>query len=77
MAESGDAQKSIVELQKANSIKPDSPEIHFVLARAYTKANLPEKAAAERTTFTQFKAIASQRAQNSDKGQSVEKPNTQ
>ncbi len=77
LLESGDAQKAITELQEANTIKPDSPEIHFALARAYTKANLPEKAAAERTAFMQLKAIASQRAQNSDKGQSVVKPNTQ
>ncbi|MGC2161292.1 MAG: tetratricopeptide repeat protein [Silvibacterium sp.] len=75
--ESGDAQKSIAELDKANGLKPDNPEIHFALARAYAKANQPEKAAAERATFMQLKALASQKTQNAAQGDSILKTNTQ
>jgi tetratricopeptide (TPR) repeat protein len=69
--ESGDAQKAIAELERANGIKPANPEIHFVLARAYAKANLPEKAAAERAAFTQLEEIANQKKQSAAQGQSI------
>jgi tetratricopeptide (TPR) repeat protein len=75
--ESGDAQKSIAELEKANTIQPDNPEIHFVLARAYTKANEPEKAAAERAAFMQLKAAANEQTQGGSQGQSILKTSTQ
>lgn len=58
--ESGDAGKSITELEHANALKPGAPEIYFALARAYTKAHQPEKAAAERAIFMQLKAMAAQ-----------------
>ncbi len=74
--ENGDAQKAITELEKADSIKPGNPEIHFVLAQAYAKANLPEKAAAERATFLQLKALASEKTSNAQGGSAVE-TNTQ
>lgn len=66
--ESGDAQKSIDELERANRLKPNTAEIHFALARAYTKANLPEKAAAERAAFMQLKAMANR---NAGEGESI------
>jgi len=37
---------------------PNSPEIHFHLARAYSKARQPEKAEQERETFARLNAIA-------------------
>ena len=37
---------------------PNSPEIHFHLARAYSKAKQPEKAEQERETFARLNAIA-------------------
>ncbi len=75
--ESGDAQKAIAELERANGIKPGNPEIHFVLARAYAKANLSEKAAAERTTFMQLEEMANQKRQGADQGQSILRTNAQ
>jgi len=75
--ESGDAAKSIDELEMANGLKPNSPEIHFALARAYTKANQPERAAAERAMFMQLKALASQKAPNDAQGNSILKTDKQ
>jgi tetratricopeptide (TPR) repeat protein len=76
LLESGETGKSIAELEKADGLKANSPEIHFALARAYAKANLPEKATVERSTFLQLKSMA---AQNSDKaqGQSILKTEPQ
>ena len=37
---------------------PGSPEVHFNLAKAYAKANLPEKAEQERATFARLNALA-------------------
>ena len=36
------------------SLAPDSPEMHFALARAYTKAGRKEEAARERATFAEL-----------------------
>ena len=75
--ENGDAQKSIEELERASGLKPNNPEIHFVLARAYAKANQPEKAAAERASFMQLKAKASQETPGAAQGQSILQTNAQ
>ena len=75
--ESGDAQKAIAELLKANTLRSDNPEIHFALARAYAKAGLPQKAAAERATFMQLKAMAAVNSQHSTAGESVLQSNSQ
>jgi predicted Zn-dependent protease len=45
-------------LQKASSLQPDSPEIHFSLAQAYAKAGDTLRAAQERATFLTLKAAA-------------------
>ena len=37
---------------------PNSPEIHFHLARAYSKAKQPEKAEQEREIFARLNAVA-------------------
>jgi len=54
----GDAAGAITELQTANEMMPNSPEIHFHLARAYSKAKQPDKAEDERATFARLNAIA-------------------
>jgi hypothetical protein len=44
---------------------PDSPEPHFALARAYSKAHMSDKAATERAAFARLNALAEQqRASN-------------
>jgi hypothetical protein len=47
------------------------------LARAYAKADLPEKAAAERAAFMQLEEIANQKKQGVDQGHSILQTNTQ
>ncbi|HEX5236006.1 MAG TPA: tetratricopeptide repeat protein [Silvibacterium sp.] len=74
--ENGDVQKSITELNRADELRPKAPEIHFALARAYAKANLPDKAAVERTTFTQLKAAANQKSDGAQ-GESILQTNAQ
>jgi predicted Zn-dependent protease len=51
---------AIQELSRATELSRGSPEIHFPLARAYTRKNLPEKAAAERAVFARVNALAEQ-----------------
>jgi tetratricopeptide (TPR) repeat protein len=50
----GDATSAIRELEAASELSPASPEIHFNLAKAYARANRPEKAQIERETFTRL-----------------------
>jgi predicted Zn-dependent protease len=54
--DSDDLPTAIRHLEIAESLSPESPEIHFNLARAYARAKQPEKAAAERETFTRLNA---------------------
>ncbi len=50
---------------------PDSPEVHFNLAKAYAKANQPEKAEQERATFARLNALAElQRSQHGNQSYS-------
>ena len=63
--ESGDDATALRELETASKLSPASPEIHFNLAKAYTRAKMPEKAEQERATFSQLnEAAESQRAQH-------------
>ena len=55
---SGDTQQSIHELEVANGMMPNSPEINFHLARAYSKAKPADKAAQEREIFAHLNAMA-------------------
>jgi tetratricopeptide (TPR) repeat protein len=57
---SGDTQQAIHELETANGMMPNSPEIHFHLARAYSKAKQPEKAEQEREIFARLNTVAEQ-----------------
>ena len=58
--ESGDLQDAISELETASKMAPNSPEIHFNLAKAYTRAQLPQKAEQERAVFVRLNAEAEQ-----------------
>jgi tetratricopeptide (TPR) repeat protein len=50
--ETGDTDAAIRELELAAKLSPASPEIHFNLAKAYTRAKMPEKAQQQRDIFT-------------------------
>jgi hypothetical protein len=45
---------AIRELEIASNLSPESPEIHFNLARAYARAKMPDKAQRERETFSRL-----------------------
>jgi tetratricopeptide (TPR) repeat protein len=51
---------AIGELETAARISPGSPEVHFNLAKAYGKANLPDKEERERAIFTRLNELAQQ-----------------
>ena len=55
--ELGHTDIAIQQLEAAGKIAPASPEIHFNLAKAYAKANQPEKADAERAIFVRLNAL--------------------
>ena len=54
LLETGDVAGAIRELEAGVKLAEDSPEMHFVLARAYAKAGRKEEAARERETFTKL-----------------------
>ena len=56
----GHTDLAIQELEAASKIAPDSPEIHFNLAKAYAKTSQPEKADAERAIFVRLNALSEQ-----------------
>ncbi len=56
--EAGDETTALRELEIASKLSPGSPEVHFNLAKAYARANMPEKAQQERATFSQLNEIA-------------------
>ena len=51
---------AIGELETAARLSPGSPEVHFNLAKAYGKANLPDKEERERSIFTRLNELAQQ-----------------
>ncbi len=59
--ETGADKSAISELEGAKEIAPEDAQIHFSLGKAYAKANLAEKAAQERATFTRLNALAEER----------------
>ena len=56
--EAGDDATSLTELEMAGRLSPESPEVHFNLAKAYARANMADKAERERATFSQLNALA-------------------
>jgi tetratricopeptide (TPR) repeat protein len=51
LLELGQVDRSVKELEEGVKLAPTSPEMHFALARAYTRAGRKEDAARERETF--------------------------
>jgi tetratricopeptide (TPR) repeat protein len=51
LLETGDTGGSIMQFETGVRIAPDSPSLHFMLARAYQKAGRPDAAERERTEF--------------------------
>jgi predicted Zn-dependent protease len=52
--ETGALERGIVELETAARLAPESPEMFFALARAYTKAGRKEDATRARATFAEL-----------------------
>jgi tetratricopeptide (TPR) repeat protein len=58
LLETGDVDGAIEELLTGIKLAPDSPSLHFQLARAYQRAGRTEDAARERSEFTRLDRIA-------------------
>ena len=54
LLELGQIDRSIKELEEGVRLAPSSPEMHFALARAYTRAGRKQEAAREREIFKQL-----------------------
>ncbi len=58
LADSGEVDKGIQELEIARQQAPDSPQVHFSLAAAYSIAGRKADAAKERAEFVRLKQLA-------------------
>jgi tetratricopeptide (TPR) repeat protein len=58
LLDTGDVDGAIKELQLGITLAPESPGLHFTLARAYQRAGRPEDAARERDEFTRLDRLA-------------------
>jgi tetratricopeptide (TPR) repeat protein len=58
LLETGDIDGSIKELQTGITLAPESPGLHFTLARAYQRAGRLEEASRERDEFTRLDRLA-------------------
>ena len=58
LLENGDVEGAIKELELGIKLAPDSPGLHFTLARAYQRAGRLEDAARERNEFTRLDRLA-------------------
>jgi tetratricopeptide (TPR) repeat protein len=67
LLELGQVERSIKELEEGFKLAPSSPEMHFALARAYTRAGRKEEAARERETFKKLQDEFNQKRQVEDK----------
>jgi tetratricopeptide (TPR) repeat protein len=81
LLELGQVDRSIKELEEGVKLAPSSPEMHFALARAYTRAGRKQDAARERETFKKLQDEYNQKRQL-DKSQATpdqkpDKPNPQ
>jgi len=57
LLEMNDIQRAIPELERAATLAPGSPQAHFMLARAYTRAGREADAARARAEFTRLDQI--------------------
>jgi tetratricopeptide (TPR) repeat protein len=58
LLELGTVDKAVKELETASALAPNYPEVHFNLARAYTRAKLTPQAERERALFTELNDAA-------------------
>jgi tetratricopeptide (TPR) repeat protein len=58
LANSGEVEKGIAELEIAKKQAPDSPQVHFSLAAAYALAGKKDDAVRERAEFLRLKQLA-------------------
>ena len=58
LLETGDADGAIRELQTGLALAPESPGLHFTLARAYQRAGRLDDAERERNEFTRLDRLA-------------------
>jgi tetratricopeptide (TPR) repeat protein len=63
LLELGQVDRSIKELEEGVKLAPSSPEMHFALARAYTRAGRKQEAARERETFKKLQDEYNQKRQ--------------
>ena len=68
LLETNDLQRAIPELEKAATLAPGSPQAHFMLARAYTRAGREADAARARAEFTRLDQIVRAMRQGSAVG---------
>ena len=68
LLELGQIDRSIKELEEGVKLAPSSPEMHFALARAYTRAGRKQEAARERETFKKLQDEYNQKRQLDDSG---------
>jgi len=73
LIELGQIDRAIKELEEGVKLAPSSPEMHFALARAYTRAGRKQDADRERDTF---KALQDKYNQESDAAQTGSAPGT-
>ncbi|HZF41127.1 MAG TPA: tetratricopeptide repeat protein, partial [Blastocatellia bacterium] len=57
LLETGEIERAVKELEVAAQLAPDSPEMYFALARAYTRAKRPKDAERARAEFTRLGKI--------------------
>ena len=76
LLELGQVDRSIKELEEGIRLAPTSPEMHFALARAYTRAGRKEDADREREIFKQLEKQSQQQG-GSTQGSADEKPGNQ
>lgn len=63
LLELGQVDRSVKELEEGVKLAPSSPEMHFSLARAYTRAGKKQEAARERETFKKLQDEYNQKRQ--------------
>jgi predicted Zn-dependent protease len=66
LLELGNTSEAIQELETALRQQPHSPEVHYSLARAYSKAKRTEQARRERAEFMRLNGILARKPQTSE-----------
>ena len=68
LLELGQIDRSVKELEEGVKLAPSSPEMHFALARAYTRAGRKQEAARARETFKKLQDEYNQKRQLDNSG---------